>query len=226
MAEPIVLKNICKTYFLPGEEIHAVDDVSLTIPEGEFISIMGRSGCGKSTLLQILGTLLAPTSGSYLLRGRKVAGMNEKQVSALRRREIGFVFQQYRLIKEYSIWENICMPLCLDRAKPDEDYIRDLARSCGISDKLGKYPDQLSGGEQQRAAIVRAMAIKPSILLADEPTGNLDHRTGQDVMHALEICRRRFQQTIVMVTHDPETAACADTIWWMEDGKIYPDAQR
>ena len=121
MAEPIVLKNLCKTYSMPGEEIHAVRDITLTIPDREFIAIMGRSGCGKSTLLQILGTLLAPTSGSYLLRGQEVAGMNEKQVSALRRREIGFVFQQYRLIREYSVWENICMPLCLDRAKPDED---------------------------------------------------------------------------------------------------------
>lgn len=222
IAEPIVLKNLCKTYSMPGEEIHAVRDITLTIPNREFIAIMGRSGCGKSTLLQILGTLLAPTSGSYLLRGQEVAGMNEKQVSALRRREIGFVFQQYRLIREYSVWENICMPLCLDRAKPDEDYIMDLARSCGISDKMGKYPDQLSGGEQQRVAIVRAMAAKPSILLADEPTGNLDYKTGKEIMYVLQVCRARFHQTIVMVTHDRETASCADQVWWMEDGQIQP----
>lgn len=148
--------------------------------------------------------------------------MNEKQVSALRRREIGFVFQQYRLIREYSVWENICMPLCLDRAKPDEDYIMDLARSCGISDKMGKYPDQLSGGEQQRVAIVRAMAAKPSILLADEPTGNLDYKTGKEIMYVLQVCLARFHQTIVMVTHDRETASCADQVWWMEDGQIQP----
>lgn len=222
MTDPIVLKDIQKTYIVPGEEIHAVNGISLTIPEGEFIAIMGRSGCGKSTLLQILGTLLPPTSGSYLLRGQEVAGMNEKQISALRRREIGFVFQQYRLIREYSVWENICMPLCLDHEKPDEDYLRDLARSCGIVDKLGKYPDQLSGGEQQRVAIVRAMAHKPSIVLADEPTGNLDYHTGQEVMNVLAACRRRFHQTIVMVTHDRETASYADNVLMMEDGRILP----
>ena len=220
MADPIILKDICKTYATPGESVHAVKDISLTVPEGSFVAIMGRSGCGKSTLLQILGTLLAPTSGSYLLRGQEVSGMKEKQVSALRRREIGFVFQQYRLLSEYSVWENICMPLCLDRAKPDTDYLRDLARSCGILDKLGSYPDQLSGGQQQRVAIVRAMAAKPSILLADEPTGNLDHATGQEVMNALAVCRHRFRQTIVMVTHDPETASYADFLWRMEDGRL------
>ena len=220
MSTQIELKDIQKIYSLPNEEIYALRGISLTIEEGEFVAIMGRSGCGKSTLLNILGTLLAPTSGSYLLQGKEVAGMSEKQICALRRREIGFVFQQYRLIREYSAWENICMPLCLDHAEPDEEYLQDLARSCGIRDKLGKYPDQLSGGEQQRVAIVRAMAHKPGILLADEPTGNLDSYTGQEVMSALSTCRRRFQQTIVMVTHDKETASYADRVLTMEDGMI------
>lgn len=224
MGKVIELKKLSKTYQTPGEEIHALRELDLTIEEGSFLAVMGRSGCGKTTLLNILGTLLPPTSGSYQLRGREVNGLSQKEIAALRRTEIGFVFQQYRLLRAYSVWENICMPFVLNHDKPDRAYLEDLAASCGIYEKLDKYPDQLSGGEQQRVAIVRAMAPKPAILLADEPTGNLDYQTGQNVMAVLASCRRQYHQTIVMATHDNECASYADQILVMSDGRIQTPA--
>lgn len=222
MGEPSIvsLKKISKTYLASNGEVHALSGVDLTVEEGEFVAVMGRSGSGKSTLLNIIGTLLKPTSGEYCLRERRVDEMKESEILSLRRREIGFVFQKYRLLRSYTTWENICMPLALDQVTADEEYLKILAERCGLLDKLDKYPDQLSGGEQQRAAILRAMSHKPAVVLADEPTGNLDYRTGMQVMHVMMDCRRDFGQTIIMVTHDNECASYADRIVMLEDGKI------
>lgn len=214
------MEGIRKTYLTSHGEVHALNGVDLTVEEGEFLAIMGRSGSGKSTLLNIIGTLQKPTAGSYFLRERQVDQMTEKEILELRRREIGFVFQQYRLLASYTIWENICMPLALDQMEVDEEYIQNLAERCGILEKLDAYPDQLSGGEQQRAALIRAMAHKPSIVIADEPTGNLDYRTGMEIMNLITECRLSFGQTILMVTHDNECASYADRVIAMEDGKI------
>ena len=218
--EHLCLKGISKTYLAPNGEVHALRQVDFQVAEGEFVAVMGRSGSGKSTLLNILGTLLKPTSGEYILRGQQVDQMTEDQILALRRRDIGFVFQRYRLLRAYSIWENICMPLALDQADVDAEYLEDLAERCGIPDKLDNYPDQLSGGEQQRVALIRAMAHKPAVVLADEPTGNLDYKTGMSIMSLMEDCRREFGQTIVMVTHDNECASYADRIVRLEDGRF------
>ncbi len=218
--EHLCLKGISKTYLAPNGEVHALRQVDFQVAEGEFVAVMGRSGSGKSTLLNILGTLLKPTSGEYILRGQQVDQMTEDQILALRRKDIGFVFQRYRLLRAYSIWENICMPLALDQADVDAEYLEDLAERCGIPDKLDNYPDQLSGGEQQRVALIRAMAHKPAVVLADEPTGNLDYKTGMSIMSLMEDCRREFGQTIVMVTHDNECASYADRIVRLEDGRF------
>ena len=214
------LEGIRKTYLTSHGDVHALNGVDLIVEEGEFLAIMGRSGSGKSTLLNIIGTLQKPTAGSYFLRERQVDQMTEKEILELRRREIGFVFQQYRLLASYTIWENICMPLALDQMEVDAEYIQNLAERCGILEKLDAYPDQLSGGEQQRAALIRAMAHKPSIVIADEPTGNLDYRTGMEIMNLITECRLAFDQTILMVTHDNECASYADRVIAMEDGKI------
>ena len=214
------LEGIRKTYLTSHGEVHALNGVDLIVEEGEFLAVMGRSGSGKSTLLNIIGTLQKPTAGSYFLRERQVDQMTEKEILELRRREIGFVFQQYRLLASYTIWENICMPLALDQMEVDEEYIQNLAERCGILEKLDAYPDQLSGGEQQRAALIRAMAHKPSIVIADEPTGNLDYRTGMEIMNLITECRLSFGQTILMVTHDNKCASYADRVIAMEDGKI------
>ena len=204
------LEGIRKTYLTSHGEVHALNGVDLIVEEGEFLAIMGRSGSGKSTLLNIIGTLQKPTAGSYFLRERQVDQMTEKEILELRRREIGFVFQQYRLLASYTIWENICMPLALDQMEVDEEYIQNLAA----------YPDQLSGGEQQRAALIRAMAHKPSIVIADEPTGNLDYRTGMEIMNLITECRLSFGQTILMVTHDNECASYAARGIGMADGPV------
>lgn len=216
----VLLKDISKTYIAANEEIHALNHINFAVKEGEFVAIMGRSGSGKSTLLNILGTLQKPTSGEYFLGSQNVNRLSENEILTLRRREIGFVFQKFRLLSSYTIWENICMPLALDHAVPDFDYLKTLAERCGISDKLDVYPDQLSGGEQQRVAFIRAMANKPSIVLADEPTGNLDYKTGMAVMNLMADCRKEFGQTIIMVTHDNECASYADRVIALEDGKI------
>ena len=216
----VTLKDISRTYITSHGKINALNGVNLTVPEGEFLAIMGRSGSGKSTLLNIIGTLQKPTSGNYFLRGQQVDQLPEKEILTIRRQQIGFVFQQYRLLSSYTIWENVIMPLALDQAEIDREYIQHLAERCGILDKLDAYPDQLSGGEQQRAALIRAMAHKPSIVIADEPTGNLDYRTGMAIMDLMADCRREFAQTILMVTHDNECASYADRVIALEDGRI------
>lgn len=217
----IICNNLSKCYPSGTDQTWVLRDLSLTVNDGEFLAIMGRSGSGKSTLLHIMGTLLKPTSGEVLLDGQNIVTLPDHEVQELRRRKIGFVFQQYRLLNNYTAWENICMPLTLDHADPDREYLEYLAEMCGVQDQLEKYPDQMSGGQQQRIALIRALAAKPSVLLADEPTGNLDYNTGMDIIHLISLCRQKFDQTIVMVTHDTECASYADRVVKISDGTLY-----
>lgn len=219
MSAIISLEHVKKVYngAIP---VTAVNNISLQIKENSFVSIMGRSGSGKSTLLHIMGTLDQPTSGTLKINNSIVNFKDKKQLALLRRREIGFVFQKFYLLPEYHVWDNICMPLFLDQAAVDVPYIESLCEVLKLTDRLFFKPKQLSGGEQQRVAIARAMANKPIILLADEPTGNLDYRTGREVIDCLLESRESFKQTIVMVTHDREWASFADCIVEIADGKI------
>ena len=186
--------------------------------------VIRRSGSGKSTFLKIAGTLEKPDTGAVFLNGIQINGLSQKKICKIRQKKIGFIFQQYQLLPEYTIWDNVCMPLYIAHTVPDKAYIRQLLEKVGLWDRNGDYPDQLSGGEQQRVAIARALAAKPAILLADEPTGNLDSKTSQDVLGLLKVTSKRFHQTIVMITHNEEIAQMADRILQIEDGKIVSDS--
>ena len=216
----IQMHGITKAYGSGSMRVSALRGVDLSVDRGEFCAIMGRSGSGKSTLLRIIATLEQMDAGEYLLQGTDVGSLRERERCYLRRNDIGIVFQKYELLPEYTVWDNICMPLYLDRQEPDLEYLDEILYQFGIADKKSLYPDQLSGGQQQRAAIARAMAHKPEILLADEPTGNLDHRTGMEVMETLVRAREITGQTIILVTHDNESASHADRILHMEDGVL------
>lgn len=219
----VELKDVVKLYQTGSVPVKALDGISLAVDKGRFISIIGKSGSGKSTLLHMMGTLDTPTSGRVYFTGKDITSCNHKEMTLLRRR-IGFVFQRFQLMPEYTVWDNICMPVYLSHERVDMNYIDRLAETLQIQDRLSFYPPQLSGGEQQRAAIARAMANRPELLLADEPTGNLDYNTGKEVMEALERSREEYGQTIVMVTHDMEWAGRADRIITIKDGKIEADA--
>ena len=212
------MRGITKAYGTGSMRVPALRGVDLEVNRGEFCAIMGRSGSGKSTLLRIIGTLERMDAGEYYLQGTDVGSLRERERCYLRRNDIGIVFQKYELLPEYTVWDNICLPLYLDRQEPDLEYLDEILYQFGIADKKSTYPDQLSGGQQQRVAIARAMAHKPEILLADEPTGNLDHRTGMEVMETLVRARELTGQTIILVTHDNESASHADRILQMEDG--------
>ncbi len=216
----IQMHGITKAYGSGSMRVSALRGVDLSVDRGEFCAIMGRSGSGKSTLLRIIATLEQMDAGEYLLQGTDVGSLRERERCYLRRNDIGIVFQKYELLPEYTVWDNICMPLYLDRQEPDLEYLDEILYQFGIADKKSLYPGQLSGGQQQRAAIARAMAHKPEILLADEPTGNLDHRTGMEVMETLVRAREITGQTIILVTHDNESASHADRILHMEDGVL------
>ena len=198
----------------------ALDGVSLSVEQGEFVAIVGTSGSGKSTLLNMLGGLDTPTEGSVRIGGTELARLDREQAAIFRRKQIGFVFQNYNLIPVLTVWENIVFPLSLDRQKPDRTFIMEVAKLLGLEEKLDSLPGCLSGGQQQRAAIARALASKPAIILADEPTGNLDSKTSDDVMGLLQMSSREFHQTIVMITHNPEIAQRADRVVRIEDGRI------
>ena len=217
MIKTINLQKIFKT-----EEVEtwALNNVSVEVKEGEFVAIMGPSGCGKSTLLNILGLLDNPTGGEYYLNGKEVSKYTESQRTNLRKGVIGFVFQSFNLIDELNVYENIVLPIKLDGIKPDNDYIEEILKLLKLEDKKYFMPNQLSGGQQQRVALARALAIKPAIILADEPTGNLDSRTSQDVLGLIKISSQNLAQTIVMITHNEEIAQMADRIIRIEDGKI------
>ena len=210
-----------KKYYGSGDtQVRALDGVDLEIERGKFTAIIGTSGSGKSTLLNILGGLDVPTEGSVRIGGTELTGLDREQAAVFRRKQIGFVFQNYNLIPVLTVWENIVFPLSLDRQKPDRMFIMKVVKLLGLEEKLDSLPGQLSGGQQQRAAIARALASKPAILLADEPTGNLDSKTSDDVMGLLQMSSREFHQTIVMITHNPEIAQRADRIVRIEDGRI------
>lgn len=216
----IEARELSKIYGVGENRVVALDKVNLEIAINDFISIMGPSGSGKSTLLHLLSGLDRPTSGSLTYDGRDIYGFSDKELSAFRRRRIGFVFQQYNLLPVLTAKENIIMPLLLDKRQPDEAYLMQLAELLGISDRLEHLPHELSGGQQQRVAIARALMTKPAIVLADEPTGNLDSQTSADVLGLLKRTSAAFDQTIVMITHNDEIAQLADRIVRIEDGKI------
>ena len=196
------------------------EDVNIKFTEGNCYGLIGANGAGKSTFLKIAGTLEKPDTGAVFLNGIQINGLSQKKICKIRQKKIGFIFQQYQLLPEYTIWDNVCMPLYIAHTVPDKAYIRQLLEKVGLWDRNGDYPDQLSGGEQQRVAIARAMAAKPGVILADEPTGNLDYQTGQEIMKLICASRELYRQTIVMVTHDMDSANYADRIVYMEDGAL------
>ena len=213
-------EELTKTYLMGSVHVNALNGINLQMKQGDFLAIMGRSGSGKSTLLKMIGGILRPTTGRLRMDGMDVYALDDNRRCCFRRKNIGFVFQKYQLLSEFNIWENICMPLYIDHETPDTEYILALADQMGMTDKLGTYPDQLSGGQQQRAAILRALAGKPKILLADEPTGNLDYDTGRQVMEGLTQLSHQLNQTVIIVTHDNECASYADQIRVMVDGRL------
>ena len=213
--------NLTKTYGTGDNVVHALTDVSLDIEEGKFVSIIGSSGSGKSTLLNLLGGLDRPTSGDVILDGKAIFEMDDEALTIFRRRKIGFVFQNYNLVPILNVYENIVLPIELDGTKIDTAYVDIIMDVLGLSEKKFSMPNQLSGGQQQRVAIARALAAKPSIILADEPTGNLDSKTSMDVIALLKLTGKEFAQTIVMITHNEEIATMADQMIRIEDGRIF-----
>ena len=213
-------KNLRKHYGSGETEVRALDGVDLKVEKGEFAAVVGTSGSGKSTLLHMLGGLDRPTSGSVTVDGKDIFSLKDEALTIFRRRKVGFVFQNYNLVPVLSVYENIVLPIQLDGQKPDGAYVNQIIETLGLEKKLRNLPNNLSGGQQQRVAIARALAAKPAIVLADEPTGNLDSRTSQDVMALLKITSEKFAQTIVMITHNEEIAQMADRIIRIEDGKI------
>lgn len=213
-------KNLCKYYGRGENQVKAVDNINLEIEQGEFAAIVGKSGSGKSTLLHLLGGLDTPTSGSVLVRGKDISNMKEEELAIFRRRKIGFIFQAFNLVSSINVWENIVLPLGLDEQPVNEAYIKELVQMLGLEDRLTHLPNALSGGQQQRAAIARALATKPDIVFADEPTGNLDSRTSEEVTALLKMSAHKYGQTVVMITHDEEIAQTADRIMVIEDGSV------
>ena len=213
-------ENLKKIYGSGAGEVRALDGIDMSVETGEFVAVVGSSGSGKSTLLHMLGGLDRPTSGKVFVDGRDIFSLKDEALTIFRRRKIGFVFQAYNLVPVLNVYENIVLPVELDGRKTDDRFISSITETLGISDKLGNLPGQLSGGQQQRVAIARALATKPVILLCDEPTGNLDSRTSQDVLGLLKITSQQYAQTIVMITHNEEIAQLADRIIRIEDGRI------
>lgn len=214
-----------KYYITDTYEVHALDGVSLSVKEGEFLAIIGTSGSGKTTLLNLLGGLDIPTEGGVWIRGNSLKDMEDEERTVFRRRNIGFIFQQYNLVQVLSVCENIILPLRLDGAEIDQELLDEVTALLGIREQLDRLPQTLSGGQQQRAAIARALLAKPAILLADEPTGSLDSVTSMEVMGLLKICAEKFHQTVIIVTHQEEVAQMADRIIRIEDGRICKDSQ-
>lgn len=217
-------KNLTKVYGSGEGTVHALRGVSVGIERGSFTAIIGKSGCGKSTLLQALGGLDAPTSGQVLLEGRSLYDLPDDELAWLRRTKLGFVFQAFNLLPEYTIRDNILLPLMLDKKAVDEAYLKFLTERLGLADLLHRQPGQLSGGQQQRAAIARALIVHPAVVLADEPTGNLDRKNSEEVFSLIRAVAAEQHQTVVYVTHDPDLAQAADRILEMEDGEIRLDS--
>ena len=213
-------QNVRKIYGTGESEVRALDGVDLKVEKGEFVAVVGTSGSGKSTLLHMLGGLDRPTSGTVTVDGKDIFSLKDEALTIFRRRKIGFVFQNYNLVPVLNVYENIVLPVQLDGNEPNRKYIDSIIDMLGLSAKLTNLPNNLSGGQQQRVAIARALAAKPAIILADEPTGNLDSRTSQDVLSLLKISSQKLAQTIVMITHNEEIAQLADRIIRIEDGSI------
>lgn len=218
----IILKteNLTKTYGSDENAVHALKNVNLSIENGEFVTIVGTSGSGKSTLLHMLGGLDTPTSGKVFVDGNDIFSLKDEPLTIFRRRKIGFIFQAYNLVPVLNLYENIVLPLELDGKKIDKDFIAQITDTLGLTNRLNSLPNQLSGGQQQRVAIARALASAPAIILADEPTGNLDSKTSQDVLSLLKVSCKKFSQTMVMITHNEEIAQTADRIIHIEDGRV------
>lgn len=215
-------KDVTKIYPTSSGGVHALNGISCEFEQGVFYAIIGRSGSGKSTLLHILGGLDRPTSGQVLLKGQDLYAMRDGEMAVFRRRHLGFVFQQFNLLEEYNVRNNICMPLRLDRRRPDPVFFREVVEALGLENKLKKYPSELSGGEQQRVAIARSVLAKPELIIADEPTGSLDKKTGEETLALLTGCAEKLGQTLIIVTHNPEIAEKAQHVIRIEDGRICP----
>ena len=224
--EILRVENICKTYEMDNAPVYALSDVSFTVDKGEFVAIIGASGSGKSTLLHILGGVDRPTSGKVFVDGQDVYEQNEDELAVFRRRQVGLVYQFYNLIPTLTIRKNILMPLSLDKRKPNQEYFEQVVNTLGIADKLDFLPNQLSGGQQQRAAIARSLIYRPALLLADEPTGNLDQKNSKEIIDMLKLSNRNLNQTILLITHDEKIALEADRIVTIEDGRIISDQKR
>ncbi|MBO5474813.1 MAG: ABC transporter ATP-binding protein [Lachnospiraceae bacterium] len=224
--ELLQCEKVSKVYGSGSSQVTALDGIDLTVNRGEFVAIVGASGSGKSTLLHILGTVEQPTEGRVTIEGTDLSALNAAQAAVFRRRKVGLIYQSYNLIPTMTVERNICMPLLLDRKKPDRERLERIVTSLGIQDKLGALPGQLSGGQQQRAAIARSLLYCPALLLADEPTGNLDRKNSREIVDMLKLSNRNYGQTILLVTHDEKIALEADRIITIADGRIAADEKR
>ncbi|MDO5409493.1 MAG: ABC transporter ATP-binding protein [Lachnospiraceae bacterium] len=222
----LTCEGVRKIYGSGSNQVTALDGIDLTVSKGEFVAIVGASGSGKSTLLHILGSVDKPTSGTVMIDGTDLSRLNRTQAAIFRRRKVGLVYQFYNLIPTLTVRKNILMPLTLDKKKPDKEYFETIVTSLGISDKLEALPNQLSGGQQQRAAIARSLIYRPALLLADEPTGNLDRKNSREIMDMLKLSNRNLEQTILLITHDEKAALEAQRIITIEDGRIISDERR
>lgn len=209
-----------KTYGKGDNAVHALRGIDITVNKGEFVAIVGTSGSGKSTLLHMLGGLDRPTSGTVTIDGKDILSLKDEELTIFRRRKIGFIFQSFNLVPVMTVYENIVLPIELDGNVADKDFVEEIINTLGLTEKVNAYPNQLSGGQQQRVAIARALASAPALILADEPTGNLDSRTSQDVLGLLKVIGERYSQTIIMITHNEEIAQMADRIIRIEDGLV------
>ena len=222
----LTCEGVCKVYGSGGHQVSALDKIDLAVDKGEFVAIVGASGSGKSTLLHILGSVDKPTSGRVTIEGTDLSRMNQTQAAIFRRRKVGLVYQFYNLIPTLTARKNILMPLALDKKKPNQEYFEKIVSSLGIADRLDALPNQLSGGQQQRVAIARSLIYRPALLLADEPTGNLDQKNSREIIDMLKLSNRNLNQTIILITHDEKTALEADRIITIEDGHIIGDEKR
>lgn len=224
--EILKCENVRKVYGARNNQVVALDHINLSVQKGEFVAIVGASGSGKSTLLHILGSVDKPTEGKVLIEGTELSSMNRTQAAIFRRRKVGLVYQFYNLIPTLTVRKNILMPLLLDKRKRNKEYFEQIVHSLGIEDKLESLPSQLSGGQQQRVAIARSLIYRPALLLADEPTGNLDRKNGEEIIDLLKLSNRNLEQTILLITHDEKIALEADRVITIEDGKIVGDQKR